>query len=400
MNNTRGKRQLKTERNQAVYPVLHMVFWCAYAIIWGYTAVYLGHYGYSSGVVGLVTGAGAVISVLLQPLLAYMVKKGRNLTTGKLLFVLKIIAIAVALWMWGEPSGKWTVAILFMILAAIEVTIPSMLSTLAMNHVNSGHRINYGAARGLGSVAYALASFALGYLVKQMEIRWFALLYVVFSLFFLLFCVLFRETPETVGSENSLSALEEQKQMGIMKKYPFLLYFLVGTVLLFMGHNMINIFLVNIIEEVGGNSENLGVAIAIAATLELPIMAYFNRLAEKIDVRKLLVFSSVCFLVKCILTYLSGNLMMIYLAQTVQIAAFGLFTPASVHFINVFMKRKDSGIGQALLGAFSLGLGGALGNVIGGFVLERFGASGMLLVTILLSASGLLFIIKSVFSIR
>ena len=64
------------------------------------------------------------------------------------------------------------------------------------------------------------------------------------------------------------------------------------------------------------------------------------------------------------------------------------------------MKRKDSGIGQALLGAFSLGLGGALGNVIGGFVLERFGASGMLLVTILLSASGLLFIIKSVFSIR
>lgn len=387
---------MKIERNQAVYPVMHLVFWCAYAIIWGYTAVYLGHYGYSSAVVGLVTGAGAVISVLLQPVLAYLVKREKGLTTGRLLFILKIIAIAVALWMWGEPSGKWTVAILFLILAAIEVTIPSMLSTLAMDHVNSGHRINYGAARGLGSVAYALASFVLGYLAKQMEIRWFALFYVGFSLFFLLLCVLFREAPETDGNENSASVADEQYQMGIMRKYPFLLYFLVGTVLLFMGHNMINIFLVNIIEGVGGSSENLGVAIAIAATLELPIMAYFNRLSERIDVRKLLVFSSVCFLVKCILTYLSGNLAMIYLAQVLQIGAFGLFTPASVHYINVSMKRKDSGIGQALLGAFSLGLGGALGNVTGGFVLERFGAAGMLLVTIVLSAAGLLFIIGSV----
>ncbi len=70
-------------------------------------------------------------------------------------------------------------------------------------------------------------------------------------------------------------AVEKARKTGILRKYLFLLCFLVGTVLLFMEHNMINIFLVRIIEGVGGSSENLGVAIAIAATLELPIMAYF-----------------------------------------------------------------------------------------------------------------------------
>lgn len=124
-------------------------------------------------------------------------------------------------------------------------------------------------------------------------------------------------------------------------------------------------------------------------------MAYFNRLAGRIDVRKLLVFSGVCFLLKSMLTWLSGNLAIIYLAQVIQIGAFGLFTPASVHFINVYMKREDSGIGQALLGAFSLGLGGAVGNVIGGFVIERFGVTEMLVVTVFLSAIGLFFIAVS-----
>lgn len=387
---------MKFNRSQLLYSLMHMLFWCGYAIVWSYTAVYLEYYGYSSAVVGLVTGVGAVISVLMQPILAWMVKKWKGLSTAKIIVFLKLDAVILSFVMWTEPSGKWTVAILVMILAAIEAAIPSMLSTIAMEYVNAGHKLNYGAARGEGSIAFALFSVLLGYLVKQMPMRWLAFLYAVLSLLVLGLCLLFQE-PAGRRQENPLEDVEEmlQERAGLLEKYPFLLYFLLGTVLLFMGHNTINVFLVNIIERVGGSPENLGLALAIAAAMELPIMAYFNRLAGRIDVRKLLVFSGVCFLLKSMLTWLSGNLAMIYLAQVIQIGAFGLFTPASVHFINVYMKREDSGIGQALLGAFSLGLGGAVGNVIGGFVIERFGVTEMLVVTVFLSAIGLFFIAVS-----
>lgn len=384
---------MKCNRSQVLYSLMHVLFWCAYGIVWSYTAVYLENYGYNSAVVGLVTGVGAVISVLMQPILAWMVKKWKGLSTAKNIVFLKLTAVIISLVLWVEPSGKWTIAVLVMVLAAIEAAIPSMLSTIAMEYVNAGHQLNYGAARGAGSIAYALFSLLLGYLVKQMPMKWLALLYGGISILVLGLCLLFQKLAGHRQESLEIAVDEKQHQAGLMRKYPFLLWFLFGTVLFFMGHNMVNVFLVNIIERAGGYSENLGLALAIAAAMELPIMACFNRLVKRVDVGKLLVFSGICFVFKCVLTWLSGNMMIIYLAQFIQFGAFGLYTPASVHFINVSMNREDSGIGQALLGAFSLGLGGAVGNVIGGFVIEHYGVTEMLVVTILISVVGLFFIV-------
>lgn len=388
---------MRIDRSQLIYNFIHIIFWCTYVVTWSYTAVYLEHYEYSNTVVGMVTGMGAIISVLLQPLLASFVKKSRRLTTRKIIIYLKLAAIVFSIGMCLEPVGKWTVALLFMILATIDVTIPAMLSTLAMEYVNSGNTMNYGVARGVGSVAYAAFSFILGYILKQVDIKWLALLYAVLSLFVIIFCVFLKDPLEHRENVSQLtSGKGRHDQMGIMKKYPFLIYFLLGTVMLFMGHNMINMFLVRVIEKAGGASENLGMALAIAAILELPVMALFNKLVKRIKISKLLIFSATCFLAKCLLTFLSGNLATIYLAQVLQIGAFGLFTPASVYFINTAMDREDSSIGQALLGAFSLGLGGALGNVFGGIVIEHNGVQGMLLWTIILAGMGLFFIAKCV----
>ena len=79
---------------------------------------------------------------------------------------------------------------------------------------------------------------------------------------------------------------------------------------------------------------------------------------------------------------------MIYIVQFLQFGAFALYTPASVYFINKAMDEKDSGVGQALLGSCSLGLGGALGNVLGGFVVEQSGVSGMIVCAVILAVVG------------
>ncbi len=376
---------------QFKYILIHVIFWCGYVVTWSYTAVYLEHYGYNNSVVGLVTGLGAVISVLLQPMLATAVKRYSGLTTRKIIIFLKLLAIIIAFSMWVEPAGRWTIAVLFLLLATIDVAVPSMLSTLAMEYVNSGKEINYGVARGTGSVAYAAFSVLIGYMLRSVGIKWLIFIYAILSLGVILFCVCIGE-PILQEAKVDTDEADKQKQIGIIRKYPFLVYFLIGTVVLFMGHNMINMFLVRIIEKAGGTSENLGVALAIAAMLELPIMSFFGRLVKKVSINKLLLFSAVCFLAKCMLTYFATNLGMIYMAQILQIGAFGLFTPASVYFINISMKQEDSGIGQALLGAFSLGLGGALGNVLGGFVIENIDVSGMLVCTVLLAAMGVFFI--------
>ncbi len=379
------------------YILMNIVFWCGYAVIWSYTAVYLEYAGYNNLITGLVTGIGAVISVIMQPVLASLINKYEQFDTRTNMIGLKLISVMIAVVIMIKPAGHYTIALLFMVLAAMEASIPSMLSTLAMEFVNSGCYVNYGLARGCGSIAYALFSLFLGYAVIWFKPSVLMICYLVLSSVFLMMSFLFPKTEQGMGqkSREKKSADRKKSLTGLFSKYPFLLSFMLASIFLFMGHNMINIFLVRIIERAGGSSSNLGLALAIAAGVELPVMGYFVKLSRKFKISGMLLFSALFFVLKSILTLFSIKQWMIYIAQFLQFGAFALFTPASVYFINQSMEEEDSGIGQALLGACSLGLGGAFGNVLGGFVIERTNVAGMLICSIVLGIVGFFCMLRS-----
>lgn len=215
MNNTKGKIS---------YILMHIAFWCGYAVTWSYTAVYLEDCGYNNAVTGLVTGIGAVISVIMQPVLASMIQKFEKLNTRTNIIILKLLSIAVSIVIMMRPGGHYTVALLFMILAAIDASVPSMLSTLAMESVNAGRYINYGLARGSGSIAYALFSLFLGYAVLWFEPSSLMLFYMVLSVVTLGISFLFPDVKKDLPEDKD-SAKQEKKtdSTGIFSKYPFLL---------------------------------------------------------------------------------------------------------------------------------------------------------------------------------
>lgn len=385
---------MKKKKLSYLYVMIHASFWCTYAIAWSYTAVYLKSCGYDNSVVGLVTGIGAVISVILQPMLASVAIMWEWLHTRNLMILLKLCSLAFTVLIMVKLPGMYTVAILFTILAAIDASIPSMLSSLAMDCVNSGNVVNYGLARGCGSIAYAFFSLFLGYAVEWFGAESLLMLYLIAGVVTVVimscfpYCTIKKKEGQHSGKTGAFV-------LKIFSRYPFLKYFLLASILLFMGHNMLNVFLLNIIERAGGTSSNLGLALAISACVELPVMVCFVKLSEKISVEKLLIISALFFTAKSIFTFFAANMCLVYLVQFMQFGAFALFTPASVYFVNKAMKPCDGGLGQALLGACSLGLGGTLGNVFGGLILDYAGLGTMIICAAVLSAAGVVFMTVS-----
>ena len=369
----------------------HILFWAGYAIAWSYTAVYLQERGYNSRVVGLVTGIGAVISVLLQPMLAKMIAKNKKMSNQGNVLMLKIATIVMAALMLFELPGIYTVAVLFTFLAAFEASIPSILNSIAMEANNTGKDINYGFARGMGSVGYAIFSLFLGYAVSFWGAESLMYLYIGISMLTVVVAGLLKRTGEKLAEEpwdervsevsNSQQTGKDATLLSLFKKYSCLKYFLPSSVLLFMSHNMVCVFLPMIIEHAGGETSKLGVALAISALVEFPVMSYFVKLSEKVRTEELLVISAIFFTVKSGVALMASNVAVVYLAQFLQFGGFALFTPASVYFINMALEEEDRNIGQAILGACSLGLGGTFGNVLGGMILERAGLSVMLTVS-------------------
>ena len=57
------------------------------------------------------------------------------------------------------------------------------------------------------------------------------------------------------------------------------------------------------------------------------------------------------------------------------------------------LESKDRAMGQSLNGAFSLGLGGAVGNIIGSVIVDNFGVPAMILFAAGISLLGFFFML-------
>ena len=175
------------------YYLIHILFWCGYAIIWSFTSVYLKACGYNSQIIGLVTGVGAMISVLIQPVLASLVEKSPRMNNSKNVVVLQLLALGMAAMMMLKLPGIYTVAVLFMMVAALEASLPSILSSIAMECVNEGLSINYGIARGLGAASFSVSSLFYGYAVSFWGENCLMMLYIIICLLVVLSVILFRQ---------------------------------------------------------------------------------------------------------------------------------------------------------------------------------------------------------------
>ena len=386
-------------RAKISYILSHGLFWCTYCISWSYTACFLTSKGYNSFTVGLVTGLGAITSVILQPVTAALAGKIPFLNDKRNAIILKIISLVTAVLIMAGFPGSLSIAVLFTVLTAIDASIPSILSTLATSYINSGRYLNYGAARGCGSLTYSLFSLALGIMVSHAGTDILMILYIFFGALCILAIAAFpanvSETDNNSVSDNPVNPSGSRERTGFLARYPYLYSFFAASILLYIGHNIYNMFLINIVNRAGGDSVNLGTALAISACVELPVMAYFVRLENKIPVEKLMIISSIIFTLKAFSAIFATSVPAVYVVSFMQIGAFAIFTPGSVYFICKHLSPSDNSLGQALLGSCTLGLGGTLGNILGGFIIDRTGITAALVVAAILSAFGAILIAAS-----
>lgn len=393
---------MQRSRLSLYYILNHMTFWSAFVVSWSFTTVYLMSKGCTSTMVGAATGIAALLSVAAQPLLASVTARIVWLNDMKNILILKLATIFSAGLMYmlfsgaAAPRGSLLLILLFMVLLLIDNCVPSLLSTVAMQANDAGAGINYGLARGLGSISYAVFSLLIGYLVLFTGIDFLMLFYMFFSLLQLIVLLLFMKASAALPASAPAGVRSTAGGWtSFFSRYPFLLPFLVSSTLLFMSHSCVNVFLINILEALGGGSGNLGTALAISAAVELPVMTVFIYLAKRFRIQFLLVISAVFFMVKALLLFLAVDVSGVYISQFFQFAAFAVYTPASVYFMTIALREQDRPMGQSLVGAFSLGLGNTFGNISGGIILDHFGLKAMILSAVLYAFLGILFMMLS-----
>lgn len=363
--------------------------------ITAYSVVFLVANGFNEFQVGLVTSIANLLASFIQPWLGGKVDKSVRLHLVHVNVMIVVPSIALLIGLFFAQKIFLLVAIMYTLALMLQATLTPFMSATGVFLMNNGFKLNYGVCRAVESATFAVTSTILGILITRMghnSILMMAIIGYIIYLFMLRHLFknylqqLFVKRIDNVKLNTAEIALKNSQEP-FFKKYSHFKYIVLGSFCFFIGHNFINLFMLQIVENVGGNTESMGNAIALAAVAEMPIMILFTRINRYIQSRILMMIAAVFFSVKMILTFTAATVGGVYFAQVFQVFSFGLYIVTSVYYVNHEMAETDKVKGQSLI-TTAHALGSVFGSLIGGWLINQYDVKYGLLFCIVTSLLG------------
>lgn len=370
----------------ARYAGTHACFWAALCPLVTFSALYLQCKGFSTVQVGTVLSLATIFPAFVQPFLASAADRSRRWSLRVFLTVLAAALLAaLGVLVLLRPRGGVLLAVFFAAVVLARLIEP-LLNSIASYCFRRGIPLDFGISRSAGSLSFGIASLVMGYAA----IGWGVDSLLVISALCVagfLGCLYTLPAMEPGGADTSTDRGGACSLPQFVRRYPRYMLVMTGFFFIAAFHTMTETYLVNMMEAIGGDSGNVGVALLIANIAEFLVVFSYERFRRRLSSSAWLCVTALCFTGKAFLFYLAPNVPFMYAAQALQAVTYGFYAPSIVHFADDEIGPRDAVKGQSLCVAiFTLGC--SLGAYLGGLLLDAFPVRVMNFTAFLLCAFG------------
>lgn len=346
------------------YVVIQVLYFTVMAVMFNYATVYLLDWGFTSGQTGILLALNSLLSVGGQQVLAALVRRtGWDL--GRCAGVLAAAVALLAGVLLLEP-GRVLFPVVLVAAFCVQNTLQPAINSLYRGYADLGVKMSFPLARGAGSAAYSASTFLVGQGLRWLPVRLIPWLYLVPAAVLCL-CLWRFNGPEV---RSGLPA--EEKRGGGLADCRGIGLFLLGVVLINIGHVFSETFLLQILGRIGGGSTQLGTALTLSSGMELPAMLLYPFVAKRVGDRKMLTLAGVVWGLKSILILNAGAVGTVYGLELLQFVGYAFYVPASVAFLSEVLPSRAFLQGQALASG-ALTVGSLTATLVGGQLIERLG---------------------------
>ncbi|MFV0517665.1 MAG: MFS transporter [Aminipila sp.] len=387
------------------YSSIHGTYWMYYGVICSFASVFLLEKNYTNSEIGVILAVGNIVAVMLQPIMADIADRSKRLSIIGLSQIMTLVLMLLTFGMFVIGHKSIALSIIFVLNVAWLTVLQPLFNSLSFKLQESGLHINFGIARSMGSLAYSILCAILGTFV---EIHGVAVLPITgeIVLFLLLISLALTKfhfnksketTKEVIYQTNAIEEqnVEEINLVAFVKRNKIFMIVNIGILGIFFSNAILNSFMMQIVSNVGGNSEDMGRIFAVMAFLEIPTMFCFDWLKTKFSCQLMLKVASVCFTLKIGACFLAQSVPMIFAAQLLQLFSFALFLPAMVHFIDEIMRKGEAVKGQALF-TMTITVTSVIANLIGGVILDISGATLLNMIATIVTGIGAVIIFTTI----
>lgn len=371
------------------YIAMQAGFWAMFAAIVAYQTALLLERGFSNSEAGLMTAVRCLAGIVFQPLLGGFADRHPRLPLKHIVTLSMALSLIAGVWYWLSPDmGLWETTLVWVIIGGLEVSSYPLMDAMAVQFINEGMPIRYSLGRGIGSLAYAVVCVVLGFQSGRLGLESTLVTHLVLVAVEILLVATY---PAYRGKiRTAEEGPKPQSALSLLRSNPRFTLMLGGVFLGLTGIMPLSNFLVNIVTSRGGSESDLGIALFLMGASELPTAFFFQKLLRRLGSGKLLLLSMIFGTLKGVLLLLTFNCLGVLAVQPIQVLGYGLFTPASVYFVNESVPEADRVRGQTVMMVASNGLGGMMGGVLAGWTLDLGGANLMLVACIVSGCLGVL----------
>jgi len=345
----------------AFYFILYMSF----GIIGPYQALYFTQKGFSGTQIGILIGIVPILSILLQPVWSAL---SDVFHTRRLLLVIGCLGVSASLVGVGLAASFISNFFFFMWFSIFITPIGPIGTAFVLDYLDEIEKPDtLSLIRVWGTIGFGTSSLLLGSLLMDKYLNTFPWILAGIYLLLVLVSLVLPES-KTMTLQPNIN-LKELSQLSKNKEFMF---FLLGMI--FIGATMIIASSYQAIYLLSMNASTLliGIAIALPAFVEIPMMLAAPRLLRNVHIRWLIMLGALILPIRWILFYFIQNP-----GWVIPVQIFNGFTTigveiAGVSYIDKRVSPKWRATGQGLYTTATFGIGPGIGNFIAGNIIERY----------------------------
>lgn len=227
----------------------------------------------------------------------------------------------------------------------------------------------YGEIRLWGSIGFIVAVIVFGWQVEHFSINW-----IPIDLVFL-FVLVWASSFLVKDGKPYEDATSDSGFLSILQR-PEVLSLLIVSFLVQLSHGVYYAFYSIQLSELGYEKTTIAWLWALGVIAEIAVFFWMSQLFSRFSIRYLILFSIALTVLRWMMIgFGAESFAILFFAQLLHAASFGLFHAAAIYLIDYYFKGRHHGKGQAIFAASSHGLGGAVGMLLAGYSWTAGGAN-------------------------
>ncbi len=350
---------------------INATIYIAFSLYTPFLSAYYSKSGLNAVEIGILLTIGPIVAIFIQPLWAILSDRtGRR----KLILCATILGSSISIFTYYLGRSFVHLFIAATLLAIFSTSIVPLTDAITLRLAHKNH-LDFSIIRMGGTVGFAIVVIIAGAIVKKNPSIQFLMGF--FGYMVLLFFVSRLPKDENKSKSEQLpptSPTPKSKKTGFFHVFETnQVYFMLAFAFITqVGLSFHGSFMGVYALKLNLSEDMIAIINCCAALSEIPVLFFINRLMRKFSTMKMISATSILLGIRMFIVT-SGGVGSILIAQFLHGITFMIVYYSIAVFISQEVKPQNLSKGQSVLTIIQTGIGSIIGNIVGGYLVDRFG---------------------------